>query len=62
MLNKVLDPLPSNINDFLEELQCLSIHLKGAILHTLMFLTHENAERYAVIFSTANSTQCLTRG
>jgi hypothetical protein len=30
---------------FLEELQCFSIHLKGAILHKVDFLTHENAER-----------------
>jgi hypothetical protein len=30
---------------FLEELQCFSIPLKGAIWTKLMFLTHENADR-----------------
>jgi hypothetical protein len=45
MLNKMLDPLPLTVMIFLEELQWLSIHLKGVFCTTVMFLTHENAER-----------------
>jgi hypothetical protein len=45
MLNKMLHPLPLTVMIFLEELQWFSIHLKGVFGTTVMFLTHENAER-----------------
>jgi hypothetical protein len=54
MLSKLLDPLPSNMKDFIRTRVILH-SLERANGSMLMFLTHENTETEAVFLSKANS-------
>jgi hypothetical protein len=52
MLNKVLDPLASNINDSLKRTTVILPFISKGLFGTkLMFLTHENAERWVIFFN-----------